>query len=161
MLEEYNICKNKLEEIYDNIAGVKVRSKITWYEEGEKSSNFFLNIEKTKAVQGIIKKFEMENKEISDPNDMNNEINGFFKNLFAKTLQKSLPQVNNFFQNIILPFLTEEQKQDCDKEISEKEVIDALKSFSNNKSPGNDGLTKEFYEACWGELKKRFMNSIN
>ena len=35
-----------------------------------------------------------------------------------------------------------EQKQDCEMEISEKEVINALKSFSNNKSPGNDGLTK-------------------
>ena len=30
MLEEYNKCKNKFEEIYDNIAeGVKVRSKIS------------------------------------------------------------------------------------------------------------------------------------
>ena len=45
MLEEPNKCKNKLEEIYDNIAErVKVRSKISCYEEGEK----------TKAVQGII-----------------------------------------------------------------------------------------------------------
>ena len=112
-------------------------------------------------VQGIIKKLEIENKEISDPNEINNEINRFFKNLFAKTLQKSLPQVNNFFENIILPVLTQEQKQDCEKEISEKEVIDALKSFSNNKSPGNDGLTKEFYEAFWSELKEPFMNSIS
>ena len=34
--------QNKLEEIYNNIAeGVKVRSKTSWYEEGEKSSIFF------------------------------------------------------------------------------------------------------------------------
>ena len=42
MLEEYNKCKNKPEELYDNIAeGVKVRSKITWYEEGENHQIFF------------------------------------------------------------------------------------------------------------------------
>ena len=70
----------------------------------------FLNLEKTKPVQGIIKKLEIENKEISDPNEINNEINRFFKNLFAKTLQMSLPQVNNFFWNIILPVLSQEQK---------------------------------------------------
>ena len=43
-----------------------------------------------------------------------------FKNLFAKTLQKSLPQVNKFFENIFLPVLTQEQKQDCEKENSRK-----------------------------------------
>ena len=38
------------------------------------------------------------------------------------------------------------EKKVCDEEISEQEVILVLKSFSNNKSPGNDGLIKEFYE---------------
>ena len=57
-------------------------------------------------------------------------------------MQNSLPQVNSFFENIILPVL-KEQKQNCEKEISEKKVIDALKSFSNKKSPENDGLTKK------------------
>ena len=57
-------------------------------------------------------------------------------------MQKSLPQISTFFENIIIHILTQEQKQDREKKNSEKEVIDALKTFSNNKSPGNDGLTK-------------------
>ena len=52
----------------------------------EKNHHFFLNLEKTKAVQGIIKKLEIEDKEISDPNEINNKINRFFKNLLPKTL---------------------------------------------------------------------------
>ena len=52
-------------------------------------------------------------------------------------------------------------KKVCDEEISEQEVILALKSFSNNKSPGNDGLTKESFETFWEELKHPFMNSLN
>ena len=44
----------------------------------------FLNFEKTKAVQGIIKKLEIENKEISDPNEINNEINRFKKKTYLK-----------------------------------------------------------------------------
>ena len=30
----------------------------------------------------------------------------------------------------------------------------------NNKSPGNDGLTKEFYETFWEEIKIPLCNSI-
>ena len=67
-----------------------------------------MNLEKTKALQGIIKKLEIENKETSDPNEIENEINRFFKKLFAKVLQKSLPQINNSLVNIILPILTQE-----------------------------------------------------
>ena len=40
-------------------------------------------------------------------------------------------------------------------------MILALKDFSHNKSPGNNGLTKEFYETFWEELKQPFMNSLN
>ena len=30
----------------------------------------------------------------------------------------------------------------------------------NGKSPGNDGLTKEFYEDFWEDLKFYFINSL-
>ena len=29
-----------------------------------------------------------------------------------------------------------------------------MKNMQNNKSPGNDGLTKEFYDGFWDEIKK-------
>ena len=47
-----------------------------------------------------------------------------------------------------------EQSQTCEGPILENELLKALKNVSNNKSPGNDGLTKEFYEMFGGDLKK-------
>ena len=32
--------------------------------------------------------------------------------------------------------------------------------MQNNKSPGNDGLRKKFYETFWNEIKHPLMNSI-
>ena len=32
--------------------------------------------------------------------------------------------------------------------------------MQNNKTPGNDGLTKEFYEAFWNEIKHVFLKSL-
>ena len=33
--------------------------------------------------------------------------------------------------------------------------------MKNNKTPGNNGLTKEFYETFWDELKTPLMESVN
>ena len=32
--------------------------------------------------------------------------------------------------------------------------------MENDKSPGNDDLTKEFYETFWNELKEIFADSV-
>ena len=40
------------------------------------------------------------------------------------------------------------------KTASEKELTETLKSMASDKSPGNDDLTKEFFET-WSELKKK------
>ena len=48
--------KNGLELIYEKVAeGVKVRRKCQWYEEGEKSTKFFLNLEKKRSVKALVR----------------------------------------------------------------------------------------------------------
>ena len=44
--------------------------------------------------------------------------------------------------------------------LNELELLKALKSMQNNKSPGNDELTKEFRKTFWNETKHSLMNSI-
>ena len=39
----------------------------------------------------------------------------------------------------------------CNEKITENECYVSLSSFKNNKSPGNDGLTKEFFMTFWKE----------
>ena len=62
--------------------------------------------------------------------------------------------------SIQVPCLTEEHSAKCEILISEDVLICALKNMSKNKSPGNDGLTKKFYETFWDELKIPFIASI-
>ena len=40
-------------------------------------------------------------------------------------------------------------------------MFKSSKSMENNKSPGSDGLSKEFYECFWDEIKKLFLASIH
>ena len=45
LLEQYNEAKNELEALYDYIKeGIILHSKKDWYEHGEKSSKYFLNL---------------------------------------------------------------------------------------------------------------------
>jgi len=45
--EDFKKAKEDLDKIYDDIAnGIKIRSKCNWYELGEKSTKYFLNLEK-------------------------------------------------------------------------------------------------------------------
>ena len=45
--------------------------------------------------------------------------------------------------------------------ISKTELFDSMKSMRNNKIPGNDRLTKEFFENILDELKTPLMESVN
>ena len=45
-------------------------------------------------------------------------------------------------------------------EITEKDLMTALKSMLNGKYPGHNGSTKEFYEHFWDNLKLQYINSL-
>ena len=52
---DYKVCKLQLDEIYEKKAkGIRIRSKCNWYEHEEKSTNFFLNLERHHAIQSQI-----------------------------------------------------------------------------------------------------------
>ena len=48
---KYNAIENELDAIYDHITeGIRIRSKGKWYEHREKSTKFFLNLEKLRGA---------------------------------------------------------------------------------------------------------------
>ena len=58
------------------------------------------------------------------------------------------------------PTIDKEEIPGLESEISEEEVFAILTSFQDNKSPGTDGLTKEFYVYFWESLKTPLINSF-
>ena len=56
--------------------------------------------------------------------------------------------------------LTMKQKNISEGELTENEIYTALTSIASNKSPDNDGLTKEFYNTFWHEVRNIFMKSL-
>ena len=57
IITEYNNCKSEWEEILRFKAeGIKLRSKAKWTEDGEKNTQYFLNLEKQTSDSNHIKK---------------------------------------------------------------------------------------------------------
>ena len=158
---DYLECKNKLNDIYEKKAnGIKIRSKCNWYEFGEKSSKFFLNLEKSHGLKSQVRSIFVDNKKYDDAKEINKQLLVFYKSLFSEKIENETKFLEEFFKNIDLPKLSHEQINICEGEITEKEIFNALKSMDKDKSPGNDGLSKEFYELFWNEIKKPFLASV-
>ena len=60
-----------------------------------------------------------------------------------------------------MPKLTKEQSQKFEEITTEEELLKSLKKMPNNKSPGNDGITKKLYEAFWDDLETLLLLSVN
>jgi len=57
--------------------------------------------------------------------------------------------------------LTDEQRDSMDKQLTMSECFAALKTSKKNITPGNDGLTIEFYLAFWPLVGKSFVECLN
>ena len=155
-----NIYGKELESIYDHIAeGIRIRSKCDWYEHGEKSTKFFLNLEKKSGNQNHIRKLIIDEKQIDGNIEILKKIENFYETLFKTQSFKNVSEIENFLCGIATPSLNNGQINLCKKDLSETDLYNAMKNMQNNKSPGNDGLTKEFYEGFWDEIKELLIAS--
>ena len=118
-----------------------------WYEHGEKSPKFFISLQISLAVQNQIWNISIGNIEVNNQKDINNEPYLYYKNLFTerKHLSESEHNINNILNGVSkFPQFSTEQSLKCEKCITEKDLFEAWRNMPNEKSPGNDSLTKNF-----------------
>ena len=113
--EEYDKPRSKLEKIYDKIAeDVKIPSKCSSYQYGEKSPKNFYQLEKKKSNCGTIKTLINDGKEITIPNEINLTLKRFYENLFQKDIKKCVSDIENFLNQIQLPTIRGENYAKCE-----------------------------------------------
>ena len=60
-----------------------------------------------------------------------------------------MAEIKDFLNALDVPNLSEGHVKLCEKDLTEKDLYKPLRSMQNDKSPGNDGLTKEFMKRFW------------
>ena len=80
--------------------------------------------------------------------------------MYKETLSFSNNHLETYLNTISFPKLTKEKTKTLDGGITEKELLITLQSMENSKSPGNDGLTREFCITFWNEVKAPLLLAI-
>ena len=160
--KEYDDAKLQLEQYYDEITrGIIVRSRVQWVEDGEKRTKYFLNMEKRNQIKKSVKKLVINKDEVENPHLILRELKRYFMHKYSRKVNVNPESCDLFLDTIATPVLTQNDLQLCEGLITEGEVYTALTSMKNNKSPGNDGLSKEFYICFYPELKDHLVNCLN
>ena len=156
---DIDILKDKLNNIESTkINGILIRSRAEHIEYNEKNTKYFSNLEKHKAQSKTIYTLVENGEEIKEGKDILKIARNYFQKLYTK-------QNNNknkiIFNTDPINKLNDAEKNKIEGKLNEHECYTALQDMENNKSPGSDGLSVEFYKWFWNDLKIYLISSIN
>jgi hypothetical protein len=158
---DYDNALNSLSLLYSaETKAAEVRSRALWVEEGETSSAFFLRLEKQHHASKMVDLLQLANGQfVSDTPDLLQAWEGFYSSLFT-----SIPtdeHIQDSFLDSLERVLSPDESRSCEGLLTSDECHDALAGMSNNKSPGLDGLPKEFYATFWPLLGADLVAVLN
>ena len=157
----YLKAKVELQQLHQReLDALKIRTQIKYAEEGEKSTRYFYLHERRIQTQQAINVLMKDNLDtVTEAKDITTEAYNFYKDLYSS--EPVDQQKQNMFLQIKMPQLSANARDTCEGYISEEELNIALYSMGNNKSPGFDGLTTEFYKHFWPILGHELANILN
>ena len=144
--------------------GARLRAGQKWAQDGERCTKLFLNLEKQRANSNTIFYLDSVNSgALSNPSIILDAIKVHFENLYSAPIEPP----NNF--NLDDIFVNSDGanvfNQDditlLNTDLSESEVLNALKHSNNGSAPGLDGLPGEFYKFFWKDIKEPLLSSYS
>ena len=156
------ILKQKYETyVKEREKGAFIRSRAFWAENGERSTKFFFSLEKKRQSANVIKEIMNDEQTMQyEDEEILNCICEFYEKLY-KTQNPKSDSIKSYLETVTLPRILEDKKRKiCDAPLHINEFDDVIKKLKTDKSPGDDGLTANFYKLFWGDLKFLFFEMI-
>ena len=120
-----------------------------------------MNLEKRNKTKTHIRKLLIDNKTLNNPTAILQKIKGFYNSLYTGKSLETEQECLNYLTDINTPLLSEHESLSCEAKLTLKEIYQALESMPGKKSPGNDGLSKEFYLSFFDLLSQPLLESLN
>lgn len=127
--------------------GAMHRSRAQWYQCAEKSSKYFLSLEKHNYNKKVINKIKNKDGMIVEGTQSVLEVfNDYYQNIFQG---KNIEIDPDYLALLNVLQLKERDRYWLEGPIQLEEIHLALKKMNLSKCPGTDGLTVEFYLKFW------------
>jgi len=142
--------KNILSKLEHNkLTSLAIRSKIKWYEQGEKPTSYFYNRFKYRQSNMNIDELFINPPNTSNsqvPSNNTHQILDYAQSHFSSLWSNPppLPPSSPLFSYI--PKLPPSSISSLDSPISPQELYDTIKSKEDHSSPGPDGIPYKFYK---------------
>ena len=156
------MIKQSFDRLYtEKAVGAQIRSRAKWIEDGEKSTAYFLNLEKRHSAHNVIESLKYKEKKSTDNQGILDICKDFYSELYSSKTPTN-ESVTDFVSSVnIERKLTNEERDICEGVITTKECDCAIKKMQKNKAPGLDGLTIEFYKYFWPYVKDIVVDAFN
>ena len=154
--------KSSLNEIQkEKIEGVMLRSRSRYEDLGEKPTRYFFNLEKRNYTSKVIHKLiDEDGNEFTETPDILKCQTNFYKDLYNQVnSEDNISIYSELGENDSK--LSDQEVQGLEGEISYSELGFALENMKNNKSPGLDGFTVEFFKFFWVDVGQFILRSLN
>ena len=123
-LQKYHEAKAELDQLYNHITeGIIIRLHTAWYEFGEKSSKYFLGLEKRNKSKTHLKELLSDDgvTELTNLKQIRTELKAFYSNLYRRRSTKTEQDCLEFLQSINTSRLVESEKQLSEGKLTVKE----------------------------------------
>ena len=159
----YRAVKEELENIYKfESKGAGIRARVKWMEEGERSTKYFLRLEKRNASRkGITQLTSINGKRVlKTENDILKETVKFYSALYTNE-NLNCELMKNYVHSQSVPCLNRDDRSSCEGLLTIAECKHVLFSMQKNKTPGSDGIPVEFYQVFWSDLNDILVEALN
>ena len=154
-LELLNIELAKLRE--DEIKGAQVRARSLKLNEGEKPTSYFLSLEKANYInKTMIEIHDLKDNLIKNREGILKAKKDFYQKLYSKGNTTNLEQSP---LNWVIQYV-KRLKEKLEEDINLFEIEKVLFKTKNNKSPGPDGYSYEFFKIFWEDMKYLMLNTF-
>ena len=156
-ISEVNRIKAHMLQLQHKFSQNYIRINET-YLAGEKMSLFNIGEKAQKKSKFAIKSIKTSNgSEIEDHTAIENHVKSFFTELYTSNstvvdnvdnIEQKIPENDNENKKLVEPITT-------------NEIFEAIKSSASRKSPGSDGIPKEFYHKAFDIIHRELNLVIN